>query len=126
VRRAGLALGLGSANGGAERLRIGALETTVYKAVGAFATLRQLVKVHAMIVRDTVRVQNRIKALFRGQGVRVVGAGIYQPAKREEHLRALPVSTRAAASLVLAQYDAIRAVREQAHKQLVAESHRPR
>jgi transposase len=108
----------------AERLRIGALETSVYKSVGAFAMLRQLVKAHAMIVRDTVRVQNRIKALFRGRGVRVVGTSIYQPAKRQEHLRALPASTRAAASLLLAQYDAVRAVRDQAHKQLVAESHR--
>jgi hypothetical protein len=61
----------------AERLRTGALETTVYKQVGAFATLRQLVRAHAMIVQDTVRVQNRIKALFRSRGVRVAGKSIY-------------------------------------------------
>jgi transposase len=108
----------------AERLRMGAIETTVYKATGAFATLRQLVKAHTMIVRDTVRVQNRIKALFRSRGVPVVGKSIYQPAKREEYLRALPASTRAAACLLLAQYDALCTVRDQAHKQLVAESHK--
>jgi hypothetical protein len=63
---------------------VGGFEKAVYKQVGAFATLRQLVKAHAMIVRDTVRTQNRIKALFRARGVRVVGKGIYQAAKRDE------------------------------------------
>jgi hypothetical protein len=48
----------------AEKLHIGAFEKPVYKQFGAFATLRQLVKAHAMIVRDTVRAQNRTKALF--------------------------------------------------------------
>jgi len=49
----------------ADQLRTGAIQTTVFKSVGAFATLRQLVKAHAVIVRDTVRVQMRIKAIFR-------------------------------------------------------------
>jgi Transposase len=37
----------------AERLRTGAIDTGVYKLVGPFATLRQLVKAHQMIVRDS-------------------------------------------------------------------------
>ena len=80
--------------------------TTVYKSVGAFATLRQLVKAHAMIVRDTVRVQNRIKAIFRSRGVHVEGKSIYRPDGRDATLQALPDSSRAAACLLLAQYDA--------------------
>ena len=108
----------------AERLRTAAIDTTVYKPVGAFATLRQLVKAHAMIVTDTVRVQNRIKAVFRARGVPVLGKSIYQPSKREPYLAALPPSSRAAACLLLAQYDALCTVRDQAHKQLVSESHK--
>jgi len=108
----------------ADQLRTGAIQTTVYKSVGAFATLRQLVKAHAMIVRDTVRVQNRIKAIFRSRGVHVEGKSIYRPDGRDATLQALPESSRAAACLLLAQYDALRVVRDRAQKELVAESHR--
>jgi len=108
----------------AERLRTGSIETTVYKPAGAFATLRQLVKAHVMIVRDTVRVQSRIKAIFRSRGVHITGKSVYQPANRDEQLRLLPASSRAAACLLLAQYDALCTVRDRAHKELIAESHR--
>ncbi len=40
----------------AEQLRIGAIKRGVYKSVGPYGTLRQLVKAHAMAVQDTVRV----------------------------------------------------------------------
>lgn len=108
----------------AEQLRTGAIATTVYKLVGAYSTLRQLVKAHAMIVRDTVRVQNRIRAIFRARGVHVAGKTVYLPTGREDYLRKLPASSRAAASLLLAQYDALKVVRDRAQKELVAESHR--
>jgi len=108
----------------AERLRTGAIEMGVYKQVGPFATLRQLVKAHQMIVRDSVRVQSRIKAVFRSRGVRVVGKAVYSPGKRDEYLRQLPASSRSAALLLFEQYDALRPVRDHAEKQLVAESHK--
>jgi len=108
----------------AERLRNGSLETTVYKQVGRFGKLRQLVRAHAMIVEDSARVQNRIKALFRSRGIQVVGKNVYNAANRPEHLRALPASARPAAELLFAQYDAIAPVRARAQAELVAESHR--
>jgi transposase len=108
----------------AERLRTGAIGPIVYKETGSFATLRQLVKAHAMIVQDKVRVQNRIKALFLSRGVHVEGKAIYRPDGREAYLQALPESARGAAALLLAQYDALRIVRGRAEKELVAESHR--
>jgi hypothetical protein len=108
----------------AERLRTGSIETSVYKQVGPFATLRHLVKAHHMIVRDTVRVQCRIKAVFRSRGVRVVGKSVYGADKREEMLHQLPASSRAAAVLLFAQYDALCPVRDRALKELVAESHK--
>ena len=49
----------------AEQLRTGAIKTHVFKEVGAYGTLRELSRTHTMVVQDVVRVQNRIKALFR-------------------------------------------------------------
>src|SRR5262245_51920649 len=48
----------------ADRHRRDALPRAVFKDAGRLTTLRQMVKVHASIVRDTVRVQNRIKAVL--------------------------------------------------------------
>ena len=44
----------------ADMLRNNDLESVVYKQVGPYSSLRQLVKVHAQIVRDVVRVKNRL------------------------------------------------------------------
>lgn len=107
----------------AEQLRTGAVGTVVYKQVGPFATLRQLVKVHTMIVRDTVRTQNRIKALFRARGVPVAGKAVYSAKHRADFEAQLPASSRGAATLLFAQYDALRTVRADAEKALLAESH---
>ena len=48
----------------ADKLRKNDLESVVYKQVGPYAALRQLVKVHAQIVRDVVRVKNRLHAIY--------------------------------------------------------------
>ena len=66
----------------AEQLRIGAIDSGVYEQVGPFAMLRQLVKAHQMIVRDSARVQSRIKAVFRSRGVSVVGQAVYSAGRR--------------------------------------------
>ncbi len=108
----------------AERLRTGALETSVYKQAGQFGKLRHLVRAHAMIVQDAARAQQRIKALFRSRGVQAAGKSMYNAAKRPEYLRALPESVRCAAELLFSQYDAIAPIRDRAHQELVTESHR--
>lgn len=108
----------------AERLRIGAVERSVFKQAGPFALLRPIVRAHALIVQDTVRVQNRIKALFRSRGVQVTGKDVYRATKREEYLARLPASSRAAAKLLFEQYDAVSLVRDNAHAELVTESRR--
>lgn len=108
----------------AERMRTGSLGTTVFKNIGAYATLRQLAKTHATVVQDTVRVQSRIKALFRSRGVQVSGKSVYDPDKREEWIAQLPSCGQGAAKLLLAEYDALSEVRKQARKDLIEESHR--
>jgi len=107
----------------AERLRSGSTGTTVYKQVGPFAALRQLSRTHAMVVQDTVRTQNRIKALFRSRGIQVGGKAVYRAAERTDWLSKLPASSQRAAQILFAQYDALCEVRDQAQKSLVTESH---
>lgn len=108
----------------AEQMRTGNLGTTVFKQVGPYGALRNLVKTHSMVVHDVVRTQNRIKALYRSRGVPVAGKAVYGTKDRETWLATLPTSARGAALLLYAQYDAVQEVRQDAEKALVAEAHR--
>jgi transposase len=108
----------------ADRLRTGAIERKVFKEMGEYKTLRELGRTHAMIVQDVVRVQNRIKALFRSRGVAVSGKSVYSAKGREEYLEKLPDATRGAAKTLYAQYDAVEEIRRMAEKDLVNEAHR--
>ena len=53
----------------AEQLRIGALETKVYKGRGKFRRLGSLARGHGLVVVDVVRVKNWLKSVLRSQGV---------------------------------------------------------
>ena len=108
----------------AEQLRTGAIKTRVFKEVGAYKTLRELGRTHTMIVQDVVRVQNRLKALYRSRGVAAAGKTVYSTKGREEWLPKLPDSARGAAMTLYAQYDAVEEVRKRAEKELVTEAHR--
>jgi len=108
----------------AEQLRTGAIKKSVFKEVGEYGTLRELGRAHTMIVQDVVRVQNRIKALFRSRGVAVSGKSAYSEEGREEYVQRLPLASRGASKTLYAQYDAVEAIRRQAAKDLVAEAHR--
>jgi len=88
----------------------------VFKEVGEYRTLRELGRAHMMIVQDVVRVQNRIKALFRSRGVTVSGKSIYSESGREAFLAKLPDASRGAARTLCAQYDAAFAIRREAEK----------
>jgi transposase len=108
----------------AEQLRTGAIQKHVFKEVGEYGTLRELGRTHTMVVQDVVRVQNRIKALFRSRGIAVVGKSVYSEEGREACLKKLPHASRGAATTLYAQYDAVEAIRRQAEKDLVTEAHR--
>lgn len=78
----------------AEQLRTGAIQKHVFKEVGEYGTLRELGRTHTMVVQDVVRVQNRIKALFRSRGIAVVGKSVYSEKGREACLKKLPTAQR--------------------------------
>jgi transposase len=107
-----------------DMMRTGAIKNRVFKEVGQFKTLRELGRAHMMVVQDVVRVQNRIKALYRSRGVSVAGKPAYSEAGRESLLKELPEAALGAAKTLYAQYDAVEQIRRQAEKQLVKESHR--
>ena len=52
----------------AEQLRIGSLETRVYKGRGKFRRLGHMARAYGFVVRDVVRVKNRLKSVLRSRG----------------------------------------------------------
>ena len=107
----------------AEDLRVGRIEATVYKGVGAFAKLRQLVKVHQAIVSDAVRCQNRLKAIYRSRGVDVAGKAVYG-SERQHYREQLPLSHRRAVGYAYAQLDATAAMRTEVEREVIKEAAR--
>ena len=81
----------------AERLRTGAIERKVFREAGDYKALRELGRTHAMVVQDVVRVQNRIKALFRSRGVAVSGKSIYAEKGTKPSLAKLTIARKLAA-----------------------------
>lgn len=108
----------------AEQLRVGAVKRAVFKEVGSYKVLRELSRAHTMVVQDVVRVQNRLKSLYRSRGVPVSGTAVYRKEGRESWLSRLGPGTRAAAETLYAQYDAVQEVRKRAEKDLLAEARR--
>lgn len=106
----------------AEELRVGAIKTRVYKGVGQFGQLRELSRGYAMVVRDSVRVQNRIKSLYRSRGIPTGRKELYAPAAREKWLRKLPTKTRPLAEILYQELDGVRDLQKRAEKEMLAEA----
>lgn len=109
----------------AERLRSGTLDKTIFKAPRQFTVLRELARVHSMISRDLVRVQTRIKSIYRSRGVATAGTrSVYTATKREEWLGKLPPASRRSATRLYEHFDFLRGLKDNAEAELVAESHK--
>ena len=111
----------------ADQLRIGSLDTKVYKSRGQFRRLSQVAKAHGLLVGDTVRVKNRIKSVLRSRGI-AYGAGpsVYAKRDRERWLSKLPEASRTLAELLYEEHDAVAALRAKAEKAMLAEARRHR
>lgn len=80
---------------------------------------------HAMITRDLVRVQLRLKSVYRSRGVCTSGSqSVYGIAKRSDWLEKLPPACRCSASRLYEDFDFLRTLKEKAEEELVAESHK--
>jgi hypothetical protein len=111
----------------AEQLRIGSLETVVYKDRGRFRRLGQLAPARGFMVRDTARVKNRLKSVYRSRGVGYgAGRSVYGKRDREGWLAKLPEASRALAEVLYEEHDALVALQTKAEETLLAEAHRHR
>jgi transposase len=102
----------------------GGVKRKVYKKRGEFGALGHRAKAYTLLVSDSVRVQNRIKSLFRSRGVAVAGKGVFSRAEREAWLKKLPVSARPLAELLMQEQDGLLELRREAEKAMLAEARR--
>jgi len=106
----------------AEELRVGSIETKVFKAGGRYTELRAAVRAYGMLVRDSVRAKNRLKAIFRSRGISDLDAEVYDARTREKWLAKLGPSQRRSAELVNQQLDSLQDLVEEAKERLQTES----
>ena len=108
----------------ANRLRLGEAKA-VYKGERGLRTLKELVHSYHYLVQDLTRVMNRIKALYRGQGVACRGRGVYQARGRERWLAELPEpGLKQRAGMLYRELDQLRALRREAKRAMLGEAER--
>jgi transposase len=73
--------------------------TVVYKSPGVYSGLKESVQSHRALTGDVVRSKNRLKSVFRGRGIRVTGAQIYDAESRPLYLKKLSPARRKRAAL---------------------------
>src|SRR2546425_3436356 len=106
----------------AELLRNGSL-SAVYHGEHGLRMLKELSRSYLTISKDLGRVMNRVKALYRGWAIPCAGTQVYAPHYRSEWLSKIrEAGVRRRAELYYQQLDALRLVRQQARKKLLAEA----
>jgi transposase len=110
------------AYGLAEKLRVGDLEKQVFKAPRQFTRLRELSRIHMTLVGDVVRVQSRIKSLYRSRGILVSGVNVYGVRPREEWQKQLCSSAQTRATRLYDHLDFLLEQKKQAEVDLLREA----
>lgn len=95
----------------ADLLRTGMLRS-VYHGHEETRKLKELVRAYETLSIDTQRTMTRIKAIFRGHGIRTPGSGVYQLKQREQWLKMLTeAGIHQRAAWLYEQLDPLRALR---------------
>jgi transposase len=110
------------AYGLAEKLRVGNLDKTVFKAPRQFTRLRELSRTHMTLVGDVVRAQSRIKGLYRSRGVLVSGVNVYGVRHREDWQKQLCSSALTRSTRLYAHLDFLLEQKKQAESDLLREA----
>jgi len=106
----------------AELLRAG-LVSAVYHGENGLRTLKELSRSYLTITKDLTRTMNRVKALYRSWSIPCAGASVYAPRHRAEWLSKIQeAGVRRRAELFYQQLDGLQELRQQARKDLLAES----
>ena len=105
-----------------ELLRLDNLEP-VYHGETGVRMLRELARSYLTIVKDLSRVMNRLKALYRSWAIPCAGRDVYYTRHRREWLGKIPeAGTRRRAEQLYQQLDMLQHLRQQARRELLAES----
>ena len=108
----------------ADLLRNGLL-SPVYHGENGVRTLKELARSYLTLTRDTTRVMNRLKALYRSWAIPCAGQRVYAPCYRSEWLAKITeAGVRRRAEIYYQQLDALRSLREQVRRDLLAEGRR--
>ncbi len=106
----------------AELLRLNHLNP-VYHGEHGLRTLKELVRSYLTITKDQGRVMSRVKAIYRSWAIACTGKQVYAPRHRAEWLGKIgELGVRRRAEFYYQQLDALRALRQQVRRDLLAES----
>src|SRR5690349_8894040 len=110
----------------ADLLRAGMLRS-VYHGHEGTRTLKELVRAYETLSQDTERTMVRIKALYRGRGIRTPGRSVYQSSQRELWLKQLSeTGLRQRVGLLYEELDNLTPLRKKAKKAMLTESRKHR
>lgn len=108
----------------AHLLRAGLLKAVYHGETGT-RTLKELAHSYEGLVSDTTRVMNRIKALYRGRGIRAAGRDVYSARHRVQWLEQLgEVGVRRRAETLYQELDALMRLRREAKQAMLQEGRR--
>src|SRR5438552_1022215 len=106
----------------AELLRLDNLKP-VYHGEAGVRMLRELARSYLTIVKDLTRVMNRLKALYRSWAIPCAGRDVYYTRHRTEWLGKIrEAGVRRRAEQLYQQLDMLQHLRQQARRELLAES----
>ena len=106
----------------AELLRAG-LVSAVYHGQNGLRMLKELSRSYLTISKDLTRTMNRLKAVYRSWSIPCAGASVYAPRHRTEWLSKIrEAGVRRRAELFYQQLDGLQVLRQQARRDLLAES----
>jgi transposase len=106
----------------AELLRSNLLRP-VYHGEHGVRTLKELARSYLTISKDLGRVMSRLKAIYRSWGIPCAGKQVYTPRYRSEWLgKIAEAGVRRRAEFYYQQFDALRSLRQEVRRDLLAES----
>ena len=95
----------------------------VYHGEHGLRTLKELARSYLTITKDLTRVMNRLKALYRSWAIPCTGTEVYALRHRSEWLGKISeAGVRRRAEHYYQQLDALRPLRQQVRRDLLAES----
>jgi transposase len=95
----------------------------VYHGGAGVRTLKELARSYLAVTRDLTRVMSRLKAIYRSWAIPCAGQQVYAPRYRGEWLAKITeAGVRRRAELYYQQFDALAALRQEARRELLAES----